>query len=289
MYGPLERRTGQEEDHIDATTSRALTLLALGLALALPNDARAQDHTHRQPSWVTDIGAAGANIVAGAVTAAVAAVIRGNDVSDAFLKGAAGGGLVFLGKRLAVERFDGAGLLGRELAGVGASVVTNGGAGRDLLDEVWLPLGPAWVQVRPRSGLRARLNLREIGTLVWAATRPELRFDPARSISNGVAVFVADHHRITSASDHLAGFAEAGIVALGRTRLDMEVIQRHENIHVIQHDYLLHTMTRPLEAWGWSWITDRSIPVDLDVLTLFLYPDILSDIHEREAQVLEFR
>lgn len=148
-------------------------------------------------------------------------------------------------------------------------------------------MGPVWFQVRPGARWRGRVNLRDVGTLVWAATRTELHFDLARSISNGAPAFVAQRHRLVSGSGHADGVA-IGVVLLGATNLDVAVIQSHENVHVIQHDYLLQTMSRPLEQWAWGWVTNRDIPVDLNFLPLLASP-LLSDIKEREAQVLEFR
>lgn len=268
--------------------TRLLYVPVLVALLAAPIEVHAQDHTHEQPSWVADVGVAGANIVGGGVTAALTALIRREDVAEAFLKGAAGGSVVFLGKRLAVERFSGAGLLGRQVASLGSSMVVDAGSGRGLFSEVWLPLGPAWIQVRPKAGLRARVNLRDVGTVIWAGTRPELSFDLERSLSNGSPVFVARNHRLASGSGHADGVAVGGVILLGATNLDMAVIQRHENVHVIQHDYLLQTFSRPIEQWAWSWVTKREIAVDLNLLPILASP-LLRDIHEREAQVLEFR
>lgn len=271
-----------------SSMTRLLSLSVLVFLLAYPNEAHAQDHTHEQPSWVADVGVAGANIVAGAVTAAATALIRGEDVTEAFFRGAAGGSVAFVGKRLAVERFSGAGLLGRQVASVGASMVVDAGNGRGLFSEVWLPVGPAWVQVRPEAELRARVNLRDVGTVIWAATRSELSFDLERSLSNGAPVFVAQDHAVVAGSRHADGVAVGGVIVLGATTLDTAVIQRHENVHVIQHDYLLQTLSRPIEQWAWTWVTEREIVVDLNLLPILASP-VLADIQEREAQVLEFR
>lgn len=261
----------------------------LGLALAFPDNAMAQeDHPYEPPTWVVDVGVAAANIVAGGFTAAATAMIRGENVSEAFLKGAGGGSVVFVGKRLAVERFSGAGLLGRQVAAVGSGMVTDAGHGRDFFTEVWLPVGPAWFQVRSEAGWRARVNVRDVGTLLWAASRPELRFDIDRSVSNGAAVFVADDHRLLLSSRRVAGLAFGGTILLGRSDTDVDVSQSHENVHVIQDDYGLLTMSRPLEQRAWSWLTEWDVPVDLNFLPVLAWP-VLRHLEESEAEVLEFR
>ena len=107
----------------------------------------------------------------------------------------------------AVEQFDGAGFLGRQVSSVGSGMVVDAGQGRALFGEVWLPLGPAWVRVRPGAKLGGRVNLRDVGTLIWAATRPELGLDLEASLSNGAPVFVAESHQIVNGSRPVAGAA----------------------------------------------------------------------------------
>lgn len=261
---------------------------ALAILVFVPRGASAQDHTHDQPTWAVDVGVAGANIVVGGLTAAATAAIRGEDISEAFLKGAAGGAVVFAGKRVAVERFGGAGLLGRQIASVGAGIVVDGGHGREWLSEVWLPIGPVWLQVRPEAGRHARVNLREAGVLIWAATRSELDFDVGRSVSNGAPVFVARRHRIESDSDPVSGVASGGVILLGVTDKDWKVVQRHENIHVIQRDYMLTTLERPVERWAWNRVAGWNVPIDLGLLPQPVFSR-LRNVREREAEALEYR
>lgn len=264
-------------------------IFTFGLAVLAPAGAFAQDGDHPQPTWAVDVGVAGANIVAGALTAAVTAVIRGEDVSEAFLKGAVGGAVVFAGKRVTVERFDGAGLLGRQIASVGTGMVVDGGRGRAWLSEVWVPIGPASVQVGSQERWRWRVNLQDVGILVWAATRSELHFDFGRSVSNGAPVFVARNHRLKRDSDLKAGTAPGGVILLGVTSgADPEATQRHENVHIIQNDYLLGTLSRPTEEWAWQRFAGWTVPVDLHLLrhlSFYLFRNVV----EHEADALEVR
>lgn len=88
---------------------------------------------------------AGINALLGGATAAGMRLIRGESASEswsAFWTGTLGGGVTYAGKRVAVERFGGAGFLGRELATVGGSMVRNASAGRGVLEELVLPVGP---------------------------------------------------------------------------------------------------------------------------------------------------
>jgi hypothetical protein len=167
-------------------------------------------------------------------------------------------------------------------------MVVDGGHGREWLREVWLPIGPTSVQVGPEGRWRARVNLQDVGVLLWAATRSELRFDLGRSVSNGAPVFVAGRHRIESDSDRVGGVALGGAILLGVTDKDLEEVQRHENVHVIQHDYLLGTLSRPVERWGWERVVGRRIPADIDLLGALSF-HVFRNVLESEAEALEVR
>lgn len=268
---------------------RRLLGMALTAALLLPSGSAAQVHEHRAVEWGMDGALAAANIVISGLSASLTAVLRGEDVSRAFRRGAAGGALIFGGKRIAVERFDGAGLLGRQVGSVGSSVVANAGAGRDWFEEVWLPAGPLWIQVSSGERRRVRLNLRDVGTLAWAIHRSELEMDWTRSLSNGAMTFVSPRHRIVSGSREAAGVTIGGVVLLGVTHLDPDVVHSHENVHVIQHDFLLQIVGRPIEAWGWSHVTDRDVPLDVAVLPSLIYSTVVRNVAEAEADYLEVR
>lgn len=269
---------------------RFVAVVLLASALAIPRLAVAQDHDHPQPDWIVDVGVAGANALSGAVTAAVTAAIRGDAVPEAFIKGAVGGAAVFAGKRVAVEQFSGAGLLGRQVGSVGASIVANGGAGRGWVEEVWLPLGPVWLQASPSSDFGARLDLLNVGVTAWAVERPELEVDGRRSLDSGALVFTSPGHRITNSDGDVNGVAMAGTIALGAMApIDVDVVERHERVHVIQYDYFVHTVSRPFEKWGWDRLLGRRMPFDLGLIALAGTPRFVRDLTEAEAGALELR
>lgn len=263
--------------------------LALLVALALPAPLPGQA-PEAPPPWVGQAGVASANALAGALTAAVVAWMRGEEVPRAFLRGAAGGAVVFAGKRVAVERFDGAGFLGREIAAVGTSVVANAGAGRDWIDEVWLPLGPVWLRTGRAAPVGVRVNLRDVGVLAWAATRPELRFDAAASLSNGTAFFRADRHQIRYQGRYFIGGVALGTtVLLAKQSLWDESTAGHELIHVIQDDFVVHAWSRPLEKWGWLHLTGWNPPIDIALASAIRLLDPARDVEEYEAEALSRR
>lgn len=254
--------------------------LGVAVALLVPTGGAGQGP---QSDWLTETGIGAANVLVGGLTTAVTAWIRGEDVGNAFVQGSVGGAGVFVGKRVARERFDGAGLLGRQVAAVGSSVAANGGMGRGWLEEVWLPVGPLWVQASPGSAHDLRLDLSNVAALAWAGTRPELEFDWGQSLSTGAAIFVARKHRILHGSDRVNGFALPGGAVLGVGSRDPDEVRAHEMVHVIQQDYLRQNVSRPVEAWGWRLVLDRPVPIDLGVAGLLTWLPFVNDLIEAEA------
>lgn len=208
----------------------------------------------RYPTWTGELAVLGGNMLLSGVSAGVLHRLKGGSFGDAFLRGLGGGAVIYGGKRVAVERFGGAGLVGREVAAVGASMVRNAGEGRGPLELVVLPLGPARLylqQAAPR--VRVRADLFSLGWLLYAIHEPELRFDGAMSLSAGAPVFLTDNRifRIDADTAHAHGIAETGVIllidvpAFGR-EFSRQVFQ-HERTHILQMDQLFMSVTGPAE------------------------------------------
>jgi hypothetical protein len=207
------------------------------------------------PSWTGELAVLGGNALLGGISAGVLHVLRGSDGSfgAAFVRGLAGGAVVYGGKRIATERFGGAGLVGRQVGAVGASMVRNAGEGRGVVSHIALPVGPVWLQLQagaPR--LSARLDLVATGWLVYGLLDPALRLDPGMSISAGTHVFVAEN-MVIAYTDTLDAHAVAapGFIALGRVpafgRTAARQAFEHERVHVLQMDQIFLTVTGPAE------------------------------------------
>lgn len=240
--------------------------------LALPFASAAQDVTPAPSSEgggaQRDVALLGVNALLGGVTAGIAGALDGRGFADGFAGGAAGGAVLYAGKRAAAARFDGAGLMGRQVAGIGASMVANAGAGVPLLSETHLHLGP--VRLRVTGGwnewrVRPRLDLPSAAAAVHALAVPGLEFDAGRSLSSGVLVFVSPDRSIVprfgGPATSAYGLALPGTILLGRTEhLPPERVGHvfaHERIHVLQYDQLQLTIGRGVEerllggaAWG---------------------------------------
>jgi hypothetical protein len=202
--------------------------------------------------------------------------IRGGSFSDGFARGALGGAIVYAGKRVSVGRFAGAGLLGRELAAVGASVVRNAADGRPSFERLVLPLGPINVYFGTPGPRRARVkvNLYQLAWFGWAMAEPALSFEAGKSLSAGAPVFRARNRVILSGGDPVRGVMAGGTILLsGRGVLDEEAVFAHERVHVLQRDFYLQAWFRELEAWLLEQTPFAAVNryVDIDLLTpLFL-------------------
>jgi hypothetical protein len=160
---------------------------------------------------------------------------------------------------VAAERFPGAGLVGRELAAVGTSMVDNAGAGRGTFEQLVLPvwIGRLYLD-RPPDGGRVRVTPRlDLMASIWTAygfVEDELRFDGARTLSAGTPVFRTDNRLISLGGEgygHSSGITAAGVVFLSDVPAYGEFwlprVFAHERVHTLQMDQIFLKWTRPIE------------------------------------------
>lgn len=192
------------------------------------------------------------NIVLGAVTGAGLRVLRGGSLREGLasgMGGAAGGALVYAGKRVAVQRWAGAGLVGREVAAVGSSVVWNASAGRGGLDRLVLPIGPVRLYVALDEGFRVTPKLDVSSTVAIAIATVDGSMEWGRSASAGAPVF---HRRAYTRTEVRAQHA-AGVITyrdpLGRRDPAESRVESlgHELVHVIQRDQSFLFWSEPAE------------------------------------------
>jgi len=205
------------------------------------------------PRWVGEFASLSANAVLGGLTSGVARRLAGGSFSDAFLRGLLGGSAVYAGKRIAAERFDGAGLIGRQVAATGTSMVRNAGKGVHAFDRLLLPLGPIRLDVSPREGRwSVRTDAVAIGWIVYGIAESELELAWGRSIGAGTAIFRTRGTLISFDGEeaHAAGVTNAGVVFVADVpAYGARVLERglaHERIHVLQQDFIAAAWTDPL-------------------------------------------
>lgn len=243
-------------------TRRAILLAVLALS---PAGAAAAQHSPAPtgpvlddrdrwvaPRWVGDVTFVAVNALVGGLTAGLTQRVRGGDFLDAFVGGAGGGAVAYAGRRLAVQRFDGAGLAGRQLSALGVSMARNAGEGRPSLERLMFPLGPLHLHVDRSSGVRVRpkvhlLGLAQAGRL---ALYEETELDWRLSLSAGAPVFRAPGRTLRFEGEHAAGLVVHGSIVLGESReINDARLFAHERVHVLQSDFAFLTLSDPVEAW----------------------------------------
>ena len=182
------------------------------------------------------------NTLLGGLTGGVSALLRGEPVVEGFVTGAAGGGLVYAGKRLAGEGWSGSGLIGRQIASVGSSLIGNAAAGRGPLDRVALGLGPVHVYIGRERPAAWRLDAAGTGLLLWGLLSDGIELRLTESISTGAVVFHSER------GDEFAG---PGIIFFhrGADPERREYVLAHEIVHILHFDQTYLSWSDPVESW----------------------------------------
>lgn len=276
---------------------RGVVLLCLVCVLAVPGSGLAQsrpDTRWSRATWVDDFNFLAANALVAAVTGGVLARLHGRSFADGFTRGALGGGVVYLGKRTAVAGFSGAGLLGREVGALGASITRSAAYGSGMLDTLVLPVGPLRVHLTPRDpgGSALRVDLEEVYWLVYGLAEDRLDLDVGRSLSAGTAVFTSAS-RFKGRDGNVDGQAGGGMIVLSRNpRWDAPArIFAHERVHILQYDFLKITAGEPLERWALGRLHAANLPLvsHVDPGVGYMLPwYLLSGIWSDENNPLQF-
>lgn len=238
------------------TRSRSAAALAalLLLAPAASAPAGAQALPNHSDSWAShragDAAFMAINALVGGVTAGLWQALSDGSFADGFAGGALGGGVAYVGKRLAAETFAGAGFLGRDVAAVGSSIVRNAAEARPLLDSLALPVGPLRLHLSPGrlSPPRVEVDLAELYWTGYGLAEDRLTLQVEESVSSGMPVFRADRPLLGPDGQTALGAAPAGVVFVGP--LSGGAADRtlaHERAHALQLDFVHHAWFRPLE------------------------------------------
>jgi hypothetical protein len=194
----------------------------------------------------------GINSAIGGVTAGLVRAAHGDNFWEGFVRGAAGGGVVYLGKFIGSHDFPGIGLVGRQTAALGASVTRNALTGVGTFDHLTIPLGPIRIH-RDTAGTRLTVDLSTVVGTIYGLSSPGSRFDLGRSLATGAVVFQVDSIRNRSPERDPLGRAVGGAILYRPTpsyhSITTGEIMGHEIVHVIQHDFALTTLSAPLEGW----------------------------------------
>ena len=232
----------------------AATFLAcapLANAAAQHTADRPEGHEARTPLSGRDRAAHLAiNGALGSFSAAMVALATGKDPWRAALQGFGGGVALGAGKQIAGNRFDGAGLVGRQIAAFGTSLVRS--ATEDTL-VLLVPVGPMTLEIRPGAvdRVRPRVNVVSAGTMLYYIIRDDTRIDWNGTLSAGAPVFRFPTETVSTRDGVIFGRMDFGTIVLGARPPIMD-LQRHltlphESIHIAQYDFLDHALALPPE------------------------------------------
>ena len=239
------------------------SILLLAAWAALATRARAQSSAapvpgSETPRWEGHVAVLAGNVTIGALTGGLSRLLRGGSFADGMLRGALGGAVTYGAKRIVVQHFAGAGLLGREVNAVGVSIVRNAADGAPTFSRLFLPLGPlplrATIMLAGTARVQPRLDLGEAVWLAEGAFASGLRLDVGESVSSGAPVFQATGRWLDPANHGLRAYAISRAIFLGDAALypqspvpPAEVLS-HERVHVLQEDFVLTAWGDPLAS-----------------------------------------
>jgi hypothetical protein len=294
--------------HRHLATAARRTIFTVGLALPASSATLAAQERLYLPEerrWLDagaqeDVAFTAANALLSGVAAGLFRSLSGSGTfGDGFRDGAMGGGVTYAGKRLAAQRFAGAGALGRQVASIGGSVVANAADGRGRLDRVALQLGLGrlyWDRVE--SSLTFKPDAVTLYYTALGLSSSRVSLDWSRTLSAGAPVFVT-RGGATTLSGNAAGRALGGVVIADvNANIPLSDITAHERIHVIQFDQHYALWGEAVERAGASLLGARLSRmlgrVDLGITTAPFVPlfDLIprgSNPAEVEADYLTVR
>jgi hypothetical protein len=228
-------------------------------ALANPTDAQqyaGEPDGADTPRWIGHLTVLAVNSLIGALTGGIVQRLRGGSFENGFAWGAGGGVVIYVGKRIAAERFWGAGLAGREVVSVGSSMVRNASEGRPVFSRLLMQLGPLPMRLDMRltEGLQVkpRVDVFALERLGYGLADGRLHLELGESISSGAPVFQATDEGILSRGVTVRGLTQARTVFLSDPRRlsvsaqDREKTLAHERVHVLQQDFILTAWNDPV-------------------------------------------
>ena len=204
------------------------------------------------PRWMGDAALLSINALVSGVTAGALQHFRDESFADGFVRGALGGSVHYAGMRVAAQRFDGAGLLGRQVSAAGVSMVRNASDGRPLLERMFVPLGPLHLYVDLADGIavQPKVNVSALTVLLSALAEPALDWDAGATLSAGAPVFRLHGRTLISDGRGVGGFAESGSIFISEIPArQLAHVLAHERAHVLQSDWLFLAWSDPMESW----------------------------------------
>ncbi|MEO7041090.1 MAG: hypothetical protein ABI035_02400 [Gemmatimonadaceae bacterium] len=223
-----------------AGTLKLIALSALLAGSALPVSAQVSTNTRTE-----DIGI---NAAIGAVTATVWSIARGRGFKRAVLQGLIGGATIGVARQVAASPFSGSGLVGRELSAVGISALTTAGSDHTTLS---FPIGPVELQLTDGRSFDWRVNATYAVAAVRNSVSRTTHIDATLSLYSGTFVFRDNRETLHTSNGEARGSEFFGGIKIAKSAFANSQgtpnVLYHENVHVLQDDYLAFAIANPIE------------------------------------------
>lgn len=220
----------------------------------------------------------GINAAIGLVTATSWSLVRGHGWTGGIRRGLTGGAIMAAGRQIAASPFDGSGFAGREVSAVGISLIRSTGNDRIPFS---FPVGPLAFEITENRTFDWRVNATDAIAAMVRATHTGTRIDATLSLSSGTFVFRDRRQTFQTASGEAdaAEFFES--ITLARSVFygtSHPNVLYHENVHVLQNDFLSDAVTTPIEiALLNRWSIGRRIARHVDPGILSIPVNVLAN------------
>lgn len=193
----------------------------------------------------------GINAAIGLVTATAWSLVRGHGFSDGVVRGLVGGAATGVGRQIAASPFSGSGFAGREVSAVGISLITSTGDDHLTLS---FPVGPAELQLKDGNTFDWRVNVTDAIAVVVNSLHAGTHLDAGLSLSSGTFVFRDPRGSFRTSNGEAAASEFFQSIMLSQSAFSessqVPKVLYHENVHVLQDDYLADAVSDPIEnAW----------------------------------------
>lgn len=188
------------------------------------------------------------NMAIGGVSAALQALVNKKNIPKAFLAGAVGGAVHVSGKMISMGNGTVAPISGMLVSSFGASMVGNAARGKDPFGELFVPIGPLRLRIRPHDSSRAKLsvNLFDVYYLARLLSYKEVKLDWSRSVRTGTLTFNTPYLMMDD-GELIDGATLANMYVVDTLAFGQSEIRRHEFVHVQQYLFVQEVWGQPMD------------------------------------------
>lgn len=106
------------------------------------------------------------------------------------------------------------------------------------------------VQLKQKFAIYPRVDVPNLAYALYAASVPNVDLDLSESVSSGATVFIDRSEAVTWRGRHAVGvIIVKGYFPSDDSPEERHRVQKHETIHLLQHDFTSLAWSRPTEEW----------------------------------------